>query len=398
MSLIICPECQSKVSDKAVICISCGFPLKSLHIKPAKPRKKRLKFPNGYGSVYCLSGTRRRPWVAAKTFGWEQNDQTMRSKQIKRPIGYFETEQDAIAALVSYNKNPYDIDAESITLDQVRERWIADYYPTLSNRSSERTYNSAYNYCASIKNMRMRDIRPSHIEGVIKDCTAGDATKARIKSLFNLIYKFCLKHEIVDKDYAQLVNSVKVESQIDRVPYTLDEIRLLWDKKDSYPAFACCLFQLYTGVRPNEALTAETDSFNLDEWYFVGGSKTEAGIDRVIPIHPDIRSLVSDLHAAAVSKSWPYIFMAQKKHKGDYLPITYDAYRGQLKRSLKEIGITHHPADCRHTYITFAKEQQMDEYLLKLIVGHQIEDVTEKVYTHRKISELIAASAALTFC
>ena len=32
----------------------------------------------------------------------------------------------------------------------------------------------------------------------------------------------------------------------------------------------------------------------------------------------------------------------------------------------------------------------MNEYILKKIVGHKIEDMTEKVYTHREIVELVA--------
>ena len=30
----------------------------------------------------------------------------------------------------------------------------------------------------------------------------------------------------------------------------------------------------------------------------------------------------------------------------------------------------------------------MDEYILKLIVGHAIGDITEKVYTHRTIEQI----------
>ncbi len=30
----------------------------------------------------------------------------------------------------------------------------------------------------------------------------------------------------------------------------------------------------------------------------------------------------------------------------------------------------------------------MNEYVIKLIVGHAIEDVTEKVYTHRTMEQL----------
>ena len=39
-------------------------------------------------------------------------------------------------------------------------------------------------------------------------------------------------------------------------------------------------------------------------------------------------------------------------------------------------------------FITLAKECNMNEYILKLIVGHAIKDVTEKVYTHRTMEQL----------
>lgn len=34
------------------------------------------------------------------------------------------------------------------------------------------------------------------------------------------------------------------------------------------------------------------------------------------------------------------------------------------------------------------KSYHVDEYVLKLILGHSIEDITEKVYTHRTIEQL----------
>lgn len=50
----------------------------------------------------------------------------------------------------------------------------------------------------------------------------------------------------------------------------------------------------------------------------------------------------------------------------------------------------------RHTFITKAKACNMDEYILKLIVGHSIEDITEKVYTHRTIEQLKAEMDKIT--
>ena len=48
----------------------------------------------------------------------------------------------------------------------------------------------------------------------------------------------------------------------------------------------------------------------------------------------------------------------------------------------------HRPHETRHTFITKAKACNVDEYILKLIVGHAIDDITEKVYTHRTIEQL----------
>ena len=50
---------------------------------------------------------------------------------------------------------------------------------------------------------------------------------------------------------------------------------------------------LYTGLRPGEICTLESSNINLDEQYMIGGSKTEAGKDRIIPIHDKIYNLIS---------------------------------------------------------------------------------------------------------
>ncbi|MBR0146012.1 MAG: site-specific integrase, partial [Eubacterium sp.] len=57
---------------------------------------------------------------------------------------------------------------------------------------------------------------------------------------------------------------------------------------------------------------------------------------------------------------------------------------------MEQLGMKHRPHDTRHTFITLAKEDGMDEYVLKLIVGHVIADLTEKVYTHRTAEQLHA--------
>lgn len=399
MALIKCPECSGKLSDRAPICPHCGFPQDLLPTaKPVanKRRRKRRKFPNGFGTVYKLSGNRTNPWVAAKTFGWENNNDTQTSKQLQRPIGYYPTEAEAIAALVAYNKNPYDIETNTITFSSAYELWSDEYYPTLKNDSSARTYKAAFNHCSAIYDMRMRDLRVEHLEGVIRDCTAGDSTKARIKSMFNMIYAYCMKHEIVDKNYASLFSVAAAKPQIDRVPFSWEEIQTLWDNL-STPHVDTVLFSIYSGFRPSEVFALEVANVHIEEGYVVGGMKTEAGTERVVPLHPDICELFTSRYNVAVENGWDYIFMNNEYNQGKYVPMSYDAYKGKFKRIMGTLGMKHHPADARHTFITCAKERNMNEYILKKIVGHAIEDVTEKTYTHRQIRQLCQAVSSLDF-
>lgn len=386
--LINCPECNREISSAAISCPGCGYPINTPPTPKKKSKKKGggSKLPNGYGSVYKLSGNRRNPWVAAKTFGWILDEEKGTAKQNQRPIGYFPTKSEALDALANYNENPYDIDTQNITFEEVYNKWSAEYFPTLKNKSSVRTVTAAYKYCKPIYNMRMRDLRVNHLEQTIKDAKVGDSTKARIKSLFNLMYRYAMKHEIVDKDYAALCDSVKKpKPTIERIPFSQEEIKALWDNIN-FPFVDMVLIGIYSGWRPQELAILKIANIDLEAHTFTGGLKTEAGIDRIVPIHPLIFSLVEANYNKALAMGSEYLFNDENGQQGTYL--TYDKYRGRFKKVMKRLNQAHKPHDTRHTFITKGKYYQMDDYILKMIVGHAINDVTEKTYTHRVIEEL----------
>ena len=345
-----------------------------------------MKLPNGFGSVYKLSGKRRCPWVAAKTFGWEINEKTGKSKQIQKPIGYYATRQDAMTALVNYNKNPYDIDTNGMTFSDVYEKWTDTYFPTLSSNSSIRTITAAYKYCQPLYDMRMSDIRVNHLEQTIKNADVGDTTKARMKSVFNLMYKYAMKHEIVDKDYAQLCDSVKKpKPKIIRIPFSDDEIALLWNHIE-FPFVDMVLIGIYSGWRPQELAVLKIADIDLEGMTYTGGLKTDAGKNRIVPIHPIVFDLVKKNYDKAISLGSDYLFNDENGQQGTHL--TYDKYRGRWEKIMKRLNLDHKPHDTRHTFITKAKAANINEYILKLIVGHTIKDITENIYTHRTIEEL----------
>lgn len=391
MALIKCPECKHDISDKAISCPHCGYPMNSpTSTKPRIRNGKPTKLPNGYGTIYKLPGKRSKPFRAVKTDKWILDPITGKCKQIRFTIGYYPSREEAMIALANYNENPYDIKADSITFSEVYEKWSEGYFPTLSSPSSIRTIKAAYSYCNGLYDMRMKDIKTSHLEGAILNANVGDSTKGRMKSLFNMLYKYSLSHDIVEKDYASVMfangNPIKRERTKDPVPFSAEELSILWDSKDSIPFVDMILIGIYSGWRPQELSILKVADIDIESGTMKGGLKTDAGKNRIIPIHSLIEPLIENRIQEATVLHSEYLFNDINGQQGTYM--TYDKYRGRFQKVMNRLKMNHHPHETRHTFITKAKASNMDEYILKLIVGHAIEDITEKVYTHRTIEQL----------
>lgn len=399
MALLKCPECRHDVSDKAITCPNCGYPMNMpSSTKPRIRNGKPTKLPNGYGTIYKMSGKRSKPYRVMKTDKWIIDPVTGKSKQIRSTIGYYQSREDAMIALANYNENPYDIKADSITFSEVYEKWSENYFPTLSNPSSVRTVTAAYAYCNGLYDMRMKDIRVSHLEGTILNAQVGDSTKSRIKSLFNMMYKYAVAHDIVEKDYASVMfangNPIKRSRTKEVVPFSQEEIFLLWDNLDNIAFADMILIGIYSGWRPQELAILKVADINLEAGTMLGGLKTDAGKNRIVPIHPLIKPLIENRIKEATAMQSEFLFNDANGQQGTYM--TYDKYRKRFEKVMKYLKLTHRPHETRHTFITKAKACDVDEYILKLIVGHAIDDITEKVYTHRTIDQLRAEMEKIT--
>lgn len=220
-----------------------------------------------------------------------------------------------MTALVQYNENPYDLDSNKITFSEVYEKWSDKYFPTLGNPSSIRTITASYKYCSSLYDMRMKDIRVEHLEGAIKDADVGSSTKGRMKSLFNLMYKWAMKHDLVDKNYAALCDGVKRERpKIVRIPFSDQEITALIEHPE-IPFADMILIGIYSGWRPQELAVLKIADVDLDNMTYTGGLKTDAGRNRLVPIHPLVADLVRKNYENAVNMGSDYLSMIQTANK-----------------------------------------------------------------------------------
>ena len=246
--------------------------------------------------------------------------------------------------------------------------------------------------------MRMKDIKVSHLEGTILNAQVGDSTKSRIKSLFNMMYKYAVAHDIVEKDYASVMfangSPIKRSRTKEVIPFSQEEIFLLWDNLDSIAFADMILIGIYSGWRPQELAILKVADIDIKVGTMLGGLKTDAGKNRIVPIHPLIRPLIENRMKEATSMQSEFLFNDANGQQGTYM--TYDKYRKRFEKVMKYLKLTHRPHETRHTFITKAKACNVDEYILKLIVGHAIDDITEKVYTHRTIDQLRAEMEKIT--
>lgn len=378
--LVKCPECSLQVSDKAVSCPHCGYPMTPK--TKYKRRAKRRRLPNGFGQISKINDPNlRNPYRAMVTVGKTPKGRPI--SKILKPKGYFASYNDAYAALLEYNKNPYEL-ASDITMRELFDQWYGPYAESLSVSSGEGLKN-AWKYCGGIYDMKVRNVRIRHLKRCIEEAErdgtpATPSVKYHIKSLFNVMFDYALECELVDRNYAKEftlpkeVTKQRAENKKSHIPFTDEEMEKLWDCDLEYKDLI--LIQCYSGWRPREMLGLKITDVDIENWTFTGGSKTSAGMNRTVPIHTKIRELVK----VKYEPDNEYLFEG----------IDYGKYRYHFGRIVKHLGLNpeHRPHDPRVHFVTMAKKYKVDEYVIKRLVGHTVDDVTEAAYTKRDIEWL----------
>lgn len=344
-----------------------------------------MRLPNGFGNVSKLPGNRRKPYRARITIGWESDSETI--KQKFKTIGYYETREEGIIALSTYQKSPYDIDGSRITFGEVYDKWAIEHFPKISEANAK-GYRAAYRTCEAISHLRFADIRKAHLQGVIDDSGKNYPTMKKVKILFNQLYKYALENDLCSKDYSKYVDIQQYKklnpNARNRTPFTKAEIETIWKWKDSNEYFTIILMLIYTGVRIGELLNLKKDCINLKErWFDITASKTEAGIRKA----PIAEKIVPFFEYWLSKNDCEYLLSTPIGKPFDYRNY-YDSY---WKPLVEQIGLQHTPHDTRHTCISMLTVAGVQDKVIKKIVGHKGQSVTEVVYTHFEIQELIDA-------
>lgn len=353
-----CVRCKKEIPEESRFCNHCGAPQEAK--RTAKARG------NGQGSVY----KRGKRWVATVTLGYYIDPATNTTKR-KTRSRTFDTKRDATQALSQLR---YEAPRPKVvTFRQAYAAW----FPThRAGKSTMGNYQAAFQWFSGVWFIPLPDIDIDDLQECIDECPRGRRTKENMKALAGLIYDFGIPRKMVPEKI-NLGHYLTVSGEYgskDGLP--LAYLETLKQNIRTVPGADFIVAQCYLGFRPSELLALKVADYNAAEAAFVGGSKTDAGRDRVVTVSPKIAPIIDRLMAGKPAEA--YVFStadgAQMPLKA-YRQLFYDALDAcGLSNEITTVsGVSRHrytPHSCRHTFATLMKAVPgADKDKLELI-GH----------------------------
>lgn len=337
---------------------------------------KRKKQFNGAGTVSKLSGKRKKPYIAYSV----SNDYK------KVYLGTFKTQTEARKAISEFS-NITNIDYYNITFSQAFTEWSETHFKNVSDKTMY-SYNASLEKANTLHHKRLRDIRTNDFQNIINEMEKQKYSRSAIEKvlqLFSQLCKFGMENECVNQNYAQFVRLPKIQQKTKRI-FTKEEVQKILNSDNEICKIATCL--IFTGCRVNELLNMKTEDVHLGKNYMIGGSKTEAGKNRIIPIHPLIKKYIEEWYKQAG------LFLIPPP-TNKTISFRTDTYGKMFKETMHALGIegvtTH---CCRHTHATMLANAGLRPETISRLLGHSSYD-TSQIYIHSDIENLIISNSSI---
>lgn len=348
--------------------------------------RKSIKRENGTGSVYKRKDLKRRPWVAVAPAELMRDDTVGKVNAHQMVIGHYATAQEAKDALDEYRRNPTT--KYNITLDELHEEWKDIAYRSISKQTKD-NYDACWMKLSSLYTQRFRDIRTAQMQAVIDTYRAmSHSTLSKIKALLTQLYDYAIQNDIVSRNYAQFVVLPK-QIKTKKDCFSDLELEKIRQAAGTVPFADVILMMCYTGFRISEFLELTPFNYDAASGVLKGGKKTDAGRDRVVPVHHTIKSYLD----AWIAKGGKTIVCTAAGE-----PYTTDKFRRQCYYpALEAVGVRRlSPHATRHTFATRLAAAGARTEDIQALAGHEDYEVTANTYIHQDIQTLKTAIEKLS--
>lgn len=369
-----CRKCKKDIPEGSRFCNYCGT--KQIYDRTSKKRG------NGQGCVFKAANGK---WRAEVTLGYDKIDApdgTVKLLRRKATKSGFDTKKDALEYLPRLKREikPQDI---NVKFKDLYKKWM-ELHSVKVTKSTIDCYKSAYKYFTPLYYVEVAKIRTENLQECIDKCPHGRRTKENMKALGTSLFRYAMQLDIVDRNYAEYVYIPK-EDKKEKTAFSTEQIRAMWDNVSSVPGLKYVLVLCYTGMRLGEMLSARTENYHPAEGYFITGSKTDAGKDRIITVSPKILPFFVDFGKGE------YLFFndsekpSEKKFRSD---IFYPSLKALNIDILNEDGShLYTPHCCRHSFATLMKNVNAPSTDKQKLIGHSKFEMTAH-YTHTDIDSL----------
>lgn len=344
------------------------------------------RMPHQYGSITKLKGIRSKPWRAlapqVTVFIPDPDDMTKsKKKSVRKCIGCFRTRSEALDALLKYKMDNLSGKDKTPTVLQIWGEIRAKIYSGLSE-SRAKSYDKAFERLETIHNAKINELKLADLQPLVTGLTYNPALSVKI--VLNRIFEYAIMYDHAEKNYAKFIDCGKNETKDIHHRLSEEELNMLWLHKDDNDFIKIMLILCYSGMRIGEALTLKTENIHLDERFMRGGMKTEAGRNRIIPIHKRILPIIEEFKNRGNS----VLYKWEKTEPALIINIT---------RAMDFVGVTDHKShDGRKTFASRMRSAGVDKTTVQKIVGHKSGDLLSDTYTEKTIEELINAVDKLT--
>lgn len=352
-----CIKCKKAIPDESLYCPWCGK-------KQTSTKKKTMKRANGMGSVYRLQGNRSRPWTAVRNNVY---------------IGYYKTKTEALEALEQTSKRDIT-DRYNMTFADVYTEWRQEHFRDVG-QSGRRSYEIAYKIFDPLHSRKFRSLKTADFQFVIdQHMDKTNSTVSKYKQLLTQMSSWAIREEIITTNFASFVRlpeNIKKEKEI----FTDDDINKL--EQDGSETARIILMMIYTGMRIGELFNLPVDAYHGK--YVIGGEKTEAGRNRIIPIRPEGQRHFRYFCDIATDKNQLISGYRGNTSLENFRKRNYYPLLETLEIPKKS------PHACRHTFASWAVKNGISPEILQKVLGHAKYTTTAEIYVHADIDQLVNA-------
>lgn len=359
------------------------------------------KRENGSGTIRTVKGANGTKYYAYAPARYEVVDGDW--KCIRQSLGSFRRKSDAKAAIEAFCQAPST--KYNYSIKEIYEEWYPIAFGQIAKQTQD-NYRSAWTQIqeawgskalAPLRERTTQDIfqiyqywlEPHEVTrnsgGKPYKTTSGPLSKSamqKIKALLHQLYTYAMSNDIVRQNYAALVKIPKEAEEGTQRAFTDLEFAKLEKGYKDIPGGEACYVLCYTGWRITEFCKLTRFSYDPVEKTLRSGIKTDAGYDRIVPVHPKIQPIIEKWYEGCTGPLYP-------RENGK--PYNKDNFRKDVWNPvMAALGLPGDltPHSARHTYGTKLSKAKVSAEDIQKLIGHADYSTTANVYINQDISTL----------